>query len=227
MSVDPLRHLSVFSPHAFGAKRVDVIGAGATGSRIALSLAKLGVENIHVWDFDKVEEHNVANQVFGNSDIGSLKTEALAALIKAATGTTITTHAECVDGSQDLGEIVFLLTDTMSSRKEIWNGALKFKLRTKLLVETRMGADSGRVYSLNPNRPGHIKEWETTLYSDDEAEVSACGASVSVGPTAEIISGLAVWQMIRWFAVESGGEDDLDNEIIFSLRPMMTISRRF
>ena len=227
MAIDPLRHLSVFSPHAFGTKRVDVIGVGATGSRIALSLAKLVVENIHVWDFDRVEEHNVANQAFGNSDIGTLKVEALAALVKAATGTKISTHAERVDGSQALGEVVFLLTDTMSSRKEIWNGALKFKLRTKLLVETRMGADNGRVYTVNPNKPGHIKEWEATLYSDDEAEVSACGASVSVGPTAEVIAGLAVWQMIRWFAVEQGGEDDLDNEIIFSLRPMMTISRRF
>jgi molybdopterin/thiamine biosynthesis adenylyltransferase len=227
MAVDPLRHLSVFSPHAFGARRVDIIGCGATGSRIALDLAKLGVENIHVWDFDKVEEHNVANQVFGNSDVGELKVEALAALIKATTGTSVTTHAERVDGSQALGEVVFLLTDTMSSRKEIWNGALKFKLKTKLLVETRMGADNGRVYSINPNKPGHIKAWEETLYDDAEAEVSACGTSISVGPTAEVIAGLAVWQMIRWFAVEQGGEDDLDNEIIFSLRPMTTISRRF
>jgi molybdopterin/thiamine biosynthesis adenylyltransferase len=225
--VDPLRHLSVFSPHAFGTRRVDVVGCGATGSRIALDLAKLGVENIHVWDFDTVEEHNVANQVFGIEHIASLKVEALAALVKAATGVKIYTHAERVDGSQQLGDVVFLLTDTMSSRKEIWDKSLKFKLKTQILIETRMGADSGRVYALNPNKPGHIKAWEATLYADDEAEVSACGASVSVGPTAEIIAGLATWQMIRWFAIEKGGEDSLDNEIIFSLRPMLTISRRF
>lgn len=227
MAVDPLRHLSIFSPYAFGARRVDVIGCGATGSRIALSLAKLGVENIHVWDFDQVEEHNVANQAFGLEHVGSLKVEALAALIKAATGTEINAHAERVDGSQALGDVVFLLTDTMSSRKEIWDKSLKFKLKTQILIETRMGADSGRVYALNPNKPGHIKEWEVTLYSDDEAEVSACGASVSVGPTAEVIAGLAVWQMIGWFAIEQGADDSLDNEIIFSLRPMTTISRRF
>ena len=225
--IDPLRHLSVFSPHAFGQRRVDVIGAGATGSKIVLDLAKLGVENIHIWDFDRVEEHNVANQAFGLDDIGALKVEALAKLVKATTGTIIHTHAERVDGSQDLGEIVFLLTDTMSSRKEIWDKSLKFKLKTNLLIETRMGADNGRIYCVNPNKPGHIKEWEATLYSDDDAEVSACGASVSVGPTAEIIAGLAVWQMIRWFSIEQEKEDELDNEIIFSLRPMMTISRQF
>ncbi len=225
--VDPLRHLSVFSPHKFGNRRVDVIGAGATGSRVVLSLAKLGVENLHVWDFDYVEEHNVANQIFGISDIGRLKVEALAEIVKTQTGAEIQVHAEKVDGSQQLGEVVFLLTDTMESRREIWTGALKFKLHTQLVVETRMGADSGRVYALNPNKPGHIRAWEGTLYEDSEAEVSACGASTSVGATAEIISGLAVWQMIRWFAIEQGEEDNLDNEIIFSLRPMATISRKF
>jgi hypothetical protein len=207
---------------------VDVIGCGATGSRVALSLAKLGVENIHCWDFDKVEEHNVANQVFGLGDVGLLKVEALANHVAAATGANITVHAEKVDGAQQgLGEVVFLLTDTMVSRKEIWDGALKYKLRTNLLVETRMGADCGRVYAVNPNKPGHIRAYEEMLHDDADVEVSACGASVSVGPTAEILCGLAVWQLIRWFAVEQGGEDELENEIIFSLRPMATISRKF
>lgn len=227
MRIDPLRHLSVFSPDAFGQHRVDVIGAGATGSKVVLDLAKLGVENIHVWDFDQVEEHNVANQVFGLGDVGALKVDALREIVKRDTGTTIHTHAECVDGSQNLGDIVFLLTDTMESRRQIWDRALKFKLQTKLMVETRMGADNGRVYALNPSRPGHIRAWEETLYTDDEAEVSACGASVSVGPTAGILAGLAVWQLIRWFAIEQGGDDVLDNEIIISFRPMVTISRQF
>jgi len=230
VSVDPLRHITVFPPYAFGARRVDVIGCGATGSRVALSLAKLGVENIHIHDFDTIEDHNVANQAFGLGDVGALKTEALARLIHEATGVSVQTHAEKVTASSELGEIVFLLVDTMTdgdgSRKAIWDGALKFKLRTKLLVETRMGADNGRVYAFNPSKLGHIREWEQTLYTDQEAEVSACGASISVGPTAEVIAGLAVWQMVRWFAVERGEQDDLDNEIIFSLRPSMAIINR-
>jgi len=227
VSVDPLRHLSVFPPHAFGARRVDVIGCGATGSRIVLSLAKLGVENIHVWDFDKVEEHNIANQAFGLGDVGALKVDALADLVYRDVGVRVQPHAERVDGSQTFGDVVFLLTDTMASRKEIWERGIKYKLPVKLLVETRMGADNGRVYAFNPCMRSHILEWEKTLYSDDEAEVSACGASVSVGPTAEIIAGLAVWQMIRWFSVEQGAKDDLDNEIIFALRSLVTINRQF
>lgn len=225
--IDPLRHLSTFSPSAFGDRRVDVIGCGATGSRIALSIAKLGIQNIHIWDFDSVEEHNIPNQIFGMSDIGKKKTEAIAEIVKFTTGTEIETHDEKVDGSQKLGKVVFLLTDTMSSRKEIWLKSLKYKTTTDLLVETRMGADNGRIYVVNPNKPRQIKAYEETLYTDAEAEVSACGASVSVGPTAEMISGLAVWQLIRWFSIEQGVDDELENEIIFSLRPTLFMSRTF
>ena len=85
-ALEVMRHLSVFSPHAFGNKRVDVVGAGATGSRIVFSLAKLGVANIHVWDFDKVEEHNIPNQVFSLSDIGKFKGEALKEIVAAEAG---------------------------------------------------------------------------------------------------------------------------------------------
>jgi molybdopterin/thiamine biosynthesis adenylyltransferase len=225
--IDTRRHLDVFSNVAFGSKRVDVIGAGATGSRIVLSLAKLGIENLHVWDFDVVESHNIANQAFGLADIGKAKVEALRDLVKQQTGLTINIHNEKVDGSQTLGDVVFLLTDTMASRKEIWTKGIRFKMRTRLMIETRMGPAEGRCYALNPSKPAQVKGWEGTLYGDEVAQVSACGASITVGPTAEYLSGLAVWQLIRWFAIEQGKQDKLDHEIIFGLRPLYSITRNF
>jgi molybdopterin/thiamine biosynthesis adenylyltransferase len=225
--VDITRHVDVFSRDAFGDKRIDVIGAGATGSRIILSLAKLGLENIHVWDFDTVEAHNIANQAYDQEHIGKLKVDAIADVVMKATGLKIHTHNEKVDGSQTLGDVIFLLTDTMSSRKEIWNKGIRYKMRTKLMIETRMGADEGRCYTVNPTKPALVKGWEGTLYDDAKAVVSACGTSITVGPTAEFMSGLAVWQFIRWQSIESGREDTLENEIIFGLRPMFTMSRNF
>ncbi len=225
--IDPLRHLSVFSPDAFGARRVDIVGCGATGSRVALALAKLGVANLHVWDFDTIESHNIANQLFELGDVGAKKVVALARLIKAQTGAAVTAHDARVTGAEELGEVVFLLTDTMSSRKTIWDAGLKYKVRTRLLVETRMGIDEGRVYALDPNKPKHIRAWEGAWYPDQNAEVSACGASVTVGPTADVLTGLAAWQFVRWFAVERGKEEELDNEILFTLRPPAFACRRF
>lgn len=229
--IDTTRHVEIFSPDSFGSRRIDVIGAGASGSRIVLSLAKLGIENIHVYDFDSVEAHNIANQAYSQSDIGRPKVEALQALVKEHTGMDIAIHNERVDGSQRLGEVVFLLTDTMASRKEIWQKAIRYKATTKLMIETRMGVDQGRVYTINPTRPAHVKGWEETLYDDDVAEVSACGSTISVGPTAEFLSGLAVWQLIRWLAIETGHktaqDDALDQEILFWLRPPAFMNKQF
>jgi molybdopterin/thiamine biosynthesis adenylyltransferase len=229
MPLNITRHIDVFSPDDFGARRVDVIGVGASGSRIVLSLAKLGIENIHVWDDDIVEAHNVPNQAFGMDDVGKLKVEALKEIVKRQTGIDITTHAERVDGKQVLGEVVFLLTDTMSSRKQIWNAGLKYKSRTKLMIETRMGSDQGRVYVVNPTTPAHVRGWEAASdYGDEVAEVSACGASISVGPTAEFLSGLAVWQLITWFAIQQKKvEVPQDNEILYGLREPTIVRRRF
>ncbi|MES3004977.1 MAG: ThiF family adenylyltransferase [Patescibacteria group bacterium] len=228
-----MRHIEVFSPETFGDQRVDVVGVGATGSRIALGLAKLGIPNIHIWDYDKVEAHNVPNQIFGNNHVGMSKVDALMNIIREQTGTEVSVHPEKVDGSQRLGDVVFLLTDTMASRQEIWKTGLKYKTYVKLMIETRMGKNSGRIYTLNPSNPGQVRGWEETLYSDDVAEVSACGTSISVGSTAEVVSGLAVWQLIRWhqgqeeLKVGKAVVDEVENEIIFSLQPMMVNTSNF
>ena len=227
--INPSRHLSVFSPNDFGNTRIDVIGAGATGSKVVVQLAKLGIQNIHVWDFDKVEAHNIANQAFAIGHIGKPKVEALYDVVKASTGTKIDPHNERVDGSQQFGEVVFLLTDTMSSRKEIWEKGIRLKLGIKLMIETRMGTDNGRVYAINPRSLPHIHGWESTLTEDKKAVASACGASVTVGPTADVLSGMAVWQFIRWDR-QSKGKDDLgdpENEVVFALSPFNMFSRNF
>lgn len=228
MTINPLRHLSVFSPNDFGSERIDVIGAGATGSKLVLQLAKLGIRNLHVWDFDKIESHNIANQMYSMSQIGKPKVEALKDLVKESAGIELQAHNEKVDGSQALGGVVFLLTDTMSSRKEIWEKGIKLKLGIKLMIETRMGVDNGRVYTINPRSMVHIRGWESTLCEDKKAVASACGASVTVGPTADVLAGMAVWQFIRWYRESQGQEvAGIENEVVFALRPMQMFSRNF
>jgi len=229
--IDPLRHLPIFKPHAFGNRLVDIIGVGATGSRIALSIAKLGITNIRLWDPDIVERHNIANQSFCNEveDIGKYKVDVMAKTIKDACGTVVGVERSRVDGTQNLGEVVFLLVDTMKDRKKIWEGSLKLHLTTGLVIETRMGVEGGRIYAINPCLPSHIGGWEGTLYTDDEVvDTLPCGASVTAGPTAEIVSGMAVWQLINWAKMQLEDTEDLiENEVIFSLRPYMFLTRKF
>jgi len=226
---DTIRHLKAFSPVKFDNTRIDVIGVGATGSRIAMALAKLGVLNLHIWDFDKVESHNIANQIYGINDIGKFKVDALAELIKTQTNLDVTKHNEAVNGRTSLGSVVFLLTDTMSSRKEIWEGAIRYKPFIEVMFETRMGIDLGRTYWVRPTSPDDVKFWESSLCGDDEVVVvSACGSQITVGSTAEIVSGLAVWNFINWFnwfSDTTNKVEQMPKETIFGVTPPAILTR--
>jgi molybdopterin/thiamine biosynthesis adenylyltransferase len=59
------------------ALRVVLCGAGAVGSNLADNLIRQGVANLRAIDRDRVEEHNVSTQIYGEGDVGTWKVEAL------------------------------------------------------------------------------------------------------------------------------------------------------
>ena len=69
------------------------------------------------------------------------------------------------------------------------------------------------MYNVIPTDLTHIKEYEDTFYSDDDAEVSACGASMTVISTALGIASWCVRQLINWH-----NEEELDNEILIDFK---------
>jgi hypothetical protein len=215
------RQLGVFKPLLFK-KSVDVIGAGATGSHVAYTLAKMGVRDLTVFDFDVIEDHNLPNQLYRPCDVGKPKVEALAHLMKEFADLDIkAVNAKVEEGFPYApGNIVFLLTDTMSSRREIFNSFLRLNFNVKLVIETRMGADNGRVYSFCPTNIKQVEEWEKTLYADDVAETSLCGSSTSVAATAINLATLAVWQMLI-----HNMDEKPDFEIIYGLKPLVSLNK--
>lgn len=180
-------------------EQVHIIGCGATGSAVALNLAKMGIENIHIYDFDTVEEHNLPNQQFGLKDIGEYKAKALQANIMAQTGIYVNAHTEKVTGKEKFKGIVFLLVDSMKARNEIFHKAIKYKPHIKMMIETRMALRGGSISVINPQDLRQCKQFEETLFSDEQAEVSACGHSVSIITSANIIANYAVVQVIKQF----------------------------
>jgi molybdopterin/thiamine biosynthesis adenylyltransferase len=78
---DSLARLAVFP--------LTVCGAGALGSHLADNLARQGFQRIRVIDRDRVEEHNVSTQLYGEADIGSWKVEVLRQRLFRATGIEI------------------------------------------------------------------------------------------------------------------------------------------
>jgi molybdopterin/thiamine biosynthesis adenylyltransferase len=75
-----LRHdlIDWFSQDDVRASRVAVIGAGAVGNEVVKNLALLGVGAIDVYDFDRVEIHNLTRSIFlREEDVGASKAEAV------------------------------------------------------------------------------------------------------------------------------------------------------
>ena len=56
---------------------VTLCGAGALGSLLADNLTRQGFHQWKVIDRDRVEEHNVGTQLYGEAEVGSWKVEAL------------------------------------------------------------------------------------------------------------------------------------------------------
>ena len=217
--------VDIFSPAKFE-KTVHIIGVGAIGSHIALTLAKMGVEKIAVYDPDTVSAHNVPNQVYGIADIRDSvedeikKVDALARHIKEQTGAQIQAVAqEISSGEWKFPGIVFLCVDSMAARRYIYEEYIKLKLWVDLFIEVRMGAEIGKIYTIKPWHFFDLKGYEETLHSDEEAAQDECTAH-AIKTTAEVIAGIACHKLTKWQR-----HILWQKEVIVSLNPILVTSR--
>jgi hypothetical protein len=72
-----------------GNVQIVLCGAGALGSNLADNLARQGFSRLRVIDHDRVEEHNVGTQLYGESEVGVWKVEALRNRLFRACGVEI------------------------------------------------------------------------------------------------------------------------------------------
>lgn len=227
--IDPTRHLLQFDPNVFADTRVDVVGCGAVGARIAMELGCYGITNLHLWDGDRIESHNVANQrPYVQADLGKLKVEALADHLMAATLRRPHVHAQYLEGSAKLGKVVFLAVDTMTARKKIFDDSLYLKFDTNYVIEVRMGVDELRVYGLNPRDRNQVALWRESLSDDKDTKESVCQTQTTVGDAASITAGLAVARFRHWYRREMARDPayatELPVEQILTLRPFLAFA---
>src|SRR4051812_9199104 len=71
------------------ATRLTLCGAGALGSHLADNLVRQGFGPLRIIDRDRVEEHNVSTQLYGESEVGAWKVEALRHRLFRATGVEV------------------------------------------------------------------------------------------------------------------------------------------
>ena len=147
-----LRQLDIADPSQFKDKSITVIGAGGIGAATVVALAKTGFENITVYDFDSVEEHNLPNQLLpmwvrDQYTLQWAKTTTLFHLVHDPADITITpVHKRYVD--QPLGETIILAVDSPDARRSIW-AQVQGSKDTLFCLDGRMVITSMDLYAID------------------------------------------------------------------------------
>ena len=166
------RQLDIVPLDRLQQSKVTVIGGGAVGSFTAFTLAKMGVGSITAYDPDRVELHNIPNQMFSINDTGLYKAEALRDLVEHFHDVEVDARpVKYID--QPLSGIVIVAVDSMDARLAIWP-QIRYNAALSLFIDSRMGAEVGRVITINPCDPDGVDLYENTLHTSKDALPARC-----------------------------------------------------
>lgn len=183
--------------------RVHIIGCGSVGSTVAENLVRMGVRNLTLWDFDYVEAHNIVNQMFTSSQIGTPKVEALRDLL-VEINPEIEDYLELQpDGwhGKLLSGYVFLCVDNIELRREIVEKHMDSPY-VKAMFDFRTRLEDAQHYAADwIDRKAKEDFLASMQFSHDEAKeetpVSACNVTLGVCPTVRVICAYGVSNFIN------------------------------
>lgn len=201
--MDLSKSYEFFQPEKLGA-RIHIVGCGSVGSTIAENLVRCGVTELTLWDFDKVEPHNLANQMFRQQDIGKTKVEALFDILKDI-NPEVTDKTELKpDGWKGklMSGYIFLCVDSIELRREIVEKHMDSPY-VKAIFDFRTLLESAQHYAADWT---NLKMKEDLLNSmqfsheeaAEETPVSACGVTLGVATTVRLICALGVNNFINF-----------------------------
>jgi len=167
---------------------ITIIGAGAVGSWVALALAKMGLEDITVYDPDTIDLANMNCQFYRLGDVGKKKVEALRQMVLDFTGVELKIIPDYYGGQIHPG-IVISAVDSMDARRSVWESHKDRAPFTRAIIDPRMGAEQALLYVFSPCLGGDQLEYEKTLYSDSQAVQERCTSKATIY-TANLLSGL-------------------------------------
>lgn len=158
-------------------KRVMIVGLGSFGSQIAIELAKAGVGNFALMDFDRVELHNLSRHTATVNDLGRLKTDVIADAIHGKNPYAIVEkfpldiNTDLVKLYEEVGkaDLVICATDNNTSRFNL-SKALVEKGKVGIFGRAITRAEGGDVFRYRPGGPcyccligeGNLQEEEIT-----------------------------------------------------------------
>lgn len=180
-----------------------IIGCGSVGSTVAALLARLGVTKFILYDFDRVEPHNLANQMFAHKDIKTAKVDAVKRIITEINPEAESTIEICREGYNDqkLNGYVFLCVDNIDLRREICQKH-RMNRMIKAVFDFRTRLEDAQHYAANWADMKQVDNLIKTMdFSHDEAHaatpVTACGTELGVAPTVWVVCSLGVCNFVN------------------------------
>ena len=184
--------------------RIHVIGVGAIGSTICELLAKGGFIKITIYDFDRVEAHNIANQMYTEDDIGMEKVDAIARRMIAINpeikqGLKIERNGW--DG-QRLTGYVFLAVDNIDLRRRIASEN-KDNPMIKAMFDFRMRLTDAQSYAADWGNRDMIEAFLNSMnFTQEEGKaetpVSACNIELSFASTVFTIVSAGISNFVNF-----------------------------
>ena len=183
---------------------VHIIGCGAIGSTLCDQLARIGVTNFHLYDFDHVEPHNISNQNFLKTDIGKEKVKVCAEMIMNINeDATVIVHPEGLQAPYTIpeGGLICLCVDSIELRRDILV-ANQYNPTVHAFTDFRMRLTDAQHYLAVRSDSKKTSQLLASMnFSHEDAvkdtPVSACGIALSVRYTVETIVALGVANIVK------------------------------
>jgi molybdopterin/thiamine biosynthesis adenylyltransferase len=171
---------------------ITIIGAGGIASALVTILVQMGFKKFHIWDDDKLEEHNLSTTAYPENMLGMHKAECATNMIfKYNNKANITQYVKRWVPGDYLSDIVMLTPDNMETRLDVhmdW----KRNDNRRALIDMRMGALTMEVISIEKDNDNFIKTWQSSNKISDEA----CTAKHTIF-TANVVAGLGASQLFN------------------------------
>lgn len=197
---------------------IHIIGVGAIGSTIATMLARMGVQELNIYDIDTVEMKNICNQEYCDRHIGYTKLEAMYDLLTEINpNIKVKMYKEGWQEGTRLSGYVFMCVDNIDLRRKIVEDNF-YNRYVKAIFDFRMRLTDAQHYAADFKHLDYLLKTMQFTHEEAKAEtpVSACGTDLNVVTTVRTICSLGLSNFINFVK-----ENKLKKMIIVDLKEFM------
>ncbi|KAK3746156.1 hypothetical protein QZH41_007709 [Actinostola sp. cb2023] len=171
-------------------QKVAIVGLGSGGSHVAIELAKAGVGNFVLVDYDRIELNNIIRHTCGVSDLGRLKTKAIRdRILDKNPFADVKLHNSDINDQENARKIltgcdlIVAATDNIRSRLNINTVSLELDIPV-LYGKCAVRAAGGEVVVIRPHKgPCFSCVYKNALIEADKEEVSSFRQAREANPS--------------------------------------------